>query len=114
MKHLSEINLDSADRQAVGIAGEILRSRLGATEVLLFGSKARGTSTRESDIDLLVILPRPVRAQDRQAAVDALYDTQLRLGVLFSPVLVNIHDWAGDLYGYLPLRLEVDRDGVRV
>jgi predicted nucleotidyltransferase len=39
------------------LAGEL--RRLGATRVVLFGSRARGTERRDSDLDLLVIMPHP-------------------------------------------------------
>jgi predicted nucleotidyltransferase len=33
--------------------------RLGATRVVLFGSRARGSEGRDSDLDILAILPDP-------------------------------------------------------
>lgn len=46
---------------------------IGAKRIVLFGSLARGTVARSSDIDLIVVLDRPGRFMDRLTAVyDAL------------------------------------------
>ena len=50
-------------------AVEVLAREFGATEVWLFGSAARGTTTEESDIDLLVV--RPARLDSRRPSVEA-------------------------------------------
>jgi predicted nucleotidyltransferase len=50
-------------------AVEVLVREFGATEVWLFGSAARGTTTEESDIDLLVV--RPARLDWPRPSVEA-------------------------------------------
>lgn len=39
------------------------------TRVILFGSAAKGTTTRDSDLDFLVVIPR---TQDREKVIDRL------------------------------------------
>lgn len=50
-------------------AVEVLAREFGASEVWLFGSAARGTSTEDSDIDLLVV--RPARPDSPRPSVEA-------------------------------------------
>jgi predicted nucleotidyltransferase len=53
-----------------------LKAALGARlrGVILFGSEARGEAWNDSDIDLLLLLERPVRTlADIETAVDAIY-----------------------------------------
>jgi len=50
-------------------AVEVLAREFGASEVWLFGSAARGTSTEDSDIDLLVV--RSARADSPRPSVEA-------------------------------------------
>lgn len=44
------------DRTVSSFAAE-LRQRFGVERVLLFGSRARGTATADSDVDLIVVSP---------------------------------------------------------
>lgn len=50
-------------------AVEVLAREFGACEVWLFGSAARGTTSEDSDIDLLVV--RPARADSPRPSVEA-------------------------------------------
>ncbi len=112
MRTLSQANLKSNDRVAVERAVEILRRQFPVERVILFGSKARGQDDAESDIDLLVLTRQLLGARDRDAVVGALFDLQLELGVVLSPVVVALDEWEHGLYQVLPLRQEVERDGV--
>ena len=50
-------------------AVEVLAREFGACEVWVFGSAARGTTSEDSDIDLLVV--RPARADSPRPSVEA-------------------------------------------
>jgi predicted nucleotidyltransferase len=50
-------------------AVEVLAREFGASEIWLFGSAARGTTTQASGIDLLVV--RPARADSPRPSVEA-------------------------------------------
>ncbi|MCH7601089.1 MAG: hypothetical protein IH973_15170, partial [Myxococcales bacterium] len=73
-----------------------------------------GEGSRESDIDLLVLTTRRVSWKEEQAAADALYDDQLRCGVMLSPVIVPDDEWENGVYQAHPLRREVERAGFHV
>lgn len=68
-----------------------LRHRFGATDVRLFGSAARGTLDRESDVDLLVVVPSLTWELER-AICDRCYETTLACGRLFSPSIFTVDD----------------------
>jgi predicted nucleotidyltransferase len=50
-------------------AVEVLAREFGASEIWLLGSAARGATTEDSDIDLLVV--RPARADSPRPSVEA-------------------------------------------
>jgi predicted nucleotidyltransferase len=51
------------------------------SEVILFGSLARGTETPESDVDTLVVLePFESYATELRTALEAVYPLSIRLG----------------------------------
>jgi len=60
MKTLDQIRLEPNERAAIEAAAAVLREKLPVTQVILFGSKARGDDEEESDIDLLLLTTRPL------------------------------------------------------
>jgi predicted nucleotidyltransferase len=112
MRMLDHIQLKPNDRAAAKRAAQILRRRFPIEQVILFGSKARGEDDAESDIDLLVLTSQPLSGRERDVVVDSLFDLQLELGVVLSPVIVPFQEWDHGLYQVLALRQEVERDGV--
>ncbi len=51
------MQLTRSERQILKELADTLRRKLGAIEVVLYGSAARGQLEEDSDIDLLVVLP---------------------------------------------------------
>ena len=112
VKMLADISLPDRDRRAVERAAEILRTNFPVERIVLFGSKARGEDDDESDIDLLVLTRRPLGHAEQDGVTDALFDLQLELDVVISPLIVATEEWDRGLFQVLPIRHEVDRDGV--
>ena len=52
------MEMTAEERDALSRVTQTLRERFDAREVILYGSAARGQLDEESDIDLLVVLPR--------------------------------------------------------
>jgi len=112
MKALSDIPLAERDRQAVVEAAAILRRHFPVDSVILFGSKARGSDDRKSDIDLLVLTSRPLSAAERDAMIDSLFDVQLQRNVVISLLITSSQQWEAGPYRVLPIRGEIERDGI--
>ena len=112
MRVLADIALSARDRAAIERAADVLRERFPVEQIILFGSKARGEDEAESDIDLLVLTRRPLSWPERCQVVESLFPIQLEFDVVFSTLEVAVQEWFEGLYQVLPLRQEVDRDGV--
>lgn len=112
MRTLEQIQLMPNERAAIQAAAELLRANLPITQVILFGSKARGDGDADSDIDLLLLTRNRLSWEQRSAAVQLLYPLELAYNVLFGSVDIPEDDWFHGIYQVLPLRHEVDRDGV--
>lgn len=114
MKTLAQIQLAGNDRTAIERAAEILRRQFPVERVILFGSKARGDDQPDSDIDLLVLTREAVDWRQQDAMLHAIWGLQLELDVMLSPVIIEAEEWEHGVSQALPLRNEVDRDGVLV
>ena len=114
MATLDQIRLSEQDRSAIREAARLLVDAFGARRVVLFGSKARGDDTADSDIDLLVLTDHRPTWNQRLAMRTALQTVQSAHNVLISLVLVPEDQWHHGPYQALPIWAEIDRDGVVV
>jgi predicted nucleotidyltransferase len=112
MRRLNDIVLKPKDRQAVEILSGLLRERFPVDRVILFGSKARGDDGPDSDIDLLVLTSRLLTQDERREMAEVVLEVELRLDVLVSKLVVPSDSWDHGLYQALPIRREVEREGV--
>ncbi len=112
MKGLDQIPLKPNDRRAIEVAVRVLLSQFPVEQVILYGSKATGTDDAESDIDLLVLTTRNLNWRERNSITDALFDVQLELGVVISPLVVSSHEWSQGCYAVLPIHDEIERYGI--
>jgi uncharacterized protein (UPF0332 family)/predicted nucleotidyltransferase len=113
MRTLDDVALAPAEREAIQAAAAALRTRFPVTEIVLFGSKARGDSDPESDIDLLVLTSRPLDDEEQRRIWGDLHDISMRFDVLLSPLTVEARSWREGLHSVLPIHAEVQREGVK-
>ena len=112
MKEIDQAHLREPDRRMAVEASRAIKARLPVEQVILFGSKARGDDTRDSDMDLLVLISgeRPPDASHR--VWEALWDVQMRYAVGLSPLVVSADQWREGLYQATLFKDEIERDGV--
>ena len=79
---------DAEDPSVFARIAERLRKEYGATQVIVYGSVARGEATIHSDVDLLVVAPVAEKAYIRMAHVLALI-RDLSRGLPLSPVVLT-------------------------
>ncbi len=83
MKTISDISLRADVRRAIEEAARHLRDHWPVTEVVLFGSLARGDARPDSDIDLLAVTTRPTTLSERGLMLDSLVPIELASEVVF-------------------------------
>jgi predicted nucleotidyltransferase len=114
MRTLESARLTADEKTSVIEATRVLKSDLPVSRVIVFGSKARGTGGRDSDLDLLVLTMCPVTPDLRAAVSDRLAEINLRCDANLSSVVVYEKDWSEGLVRYLLIHSEVERDGCEV
>jgi uncharacterized protein (UPF0332 family)/predicted nucleotidyltransferase len=112
VRTLDEVRLTTNERQAIEAAAAVLRARFPVTDIVLYGSKARGDSDPESDIDLLVLTSRPLGREEQSGIWSHLREIGMRFDVLLSPLTVDARSWREGVHSVLPIHTEVEREGV--
>jgi len=111
---LDDTRLTAAERQAILHLKRELKHRFPQVKkLILFGSAARGTAEPGSDVDLLVLTNHSLPLSVKHEIYDVVFDMNLRYDVNLSVICVGEDQWQkGPLF--VPIRAEVERDGVPV
>jgi predicted nucleotidyltransferase len=86
-------SLTSRETDAIDDLRRELLREFKTVELRLFGSKARGQSNAESDLDVLVVLPQS-NWQDERRVYELSFAVGLRHDVLLSPVVFTREELA--------------------
>ena len=114
MKTLSVLNLKENERNALLELKEKLLQKFPNVEIILYGSKARGDSDEESDIDLLILLDSEVSRQVREKITEITYDLELKYDVVFGIIVEDRDFWNSPLANAMPLHWNVDKEGILI
>ena len=84
------------------------------SEILLYGSRARGNARKQSDWDILILLNSPdVNFELEKNFIDALYEVEIETGESISPLIYSKKDWDTKHY-FTPLYENIKREGIRL
>ncbi|MBN1309111.1 MAG: nucleotidyltransferase domain-containing protein [Chitinispirillaceae bacterium] len=81
---------------------------------ILFGSKARGDASPDSDIDLLLVTERELKQSEKHMISDTIFEVNLYYDTLFSFIAVDDQQWNSRLYSFYPIHINVEREGIPV
>lgn len=106
--------LADADRRTIDEIAAVLTTGWPVESIVLYGSKARGDDTPESDIDLLVLTGRPLGPDEISEMRLAARRIGLRLGTWPELFIRTSDEWWRGVYQAAPIRKEIDAEGVDV
>ncbi|MBN1250871.1 MAG: nucleotidyltransferase domain-containing protein [Bacteroidales bacterium] len=93
------------------IKNSVAKSSPNAT-VILYGSFARGSNKKNSDVDLLILLDTDkVSREDEKQVKYPLYEIEFETGQIISPLVISRNDWE-TRYKITPFYENVKREGV--
>jgi len=114
IKSFEKLNLRENEKRALLELKERLLEKFPDSRVILYGSKAREDSGKESDIDVLIILNSKVNDMLREEIFSIGFKIELKYDVIFG-ILVESEDFWNSLTGKLmPIHYNIDREGILV
>jgi len=111
---LKKINLKGNERKALQELKERILERFPDAEIILYGSKARGDSEEESDIDLLILVESLVNTKLEEEIFHISYEIELKHDVVFGEIVENKDFWNTPSANAMPLHWNIDREGVLI
>ncbi|MEM8525683.1 MAG: nucleotidyltransferase domain-containing protein [Bacteroidota bacterium] len=95
---------------------ELVKAKVGQfdqnADVILFGSRAKGTARKESDWDFLILMSQPVDYEMEDQIRDELYEIELEKEEIISSIVESSEDW--EKYVITALYKNIDREGIIV
>ena len=107
------VELKPKDSEALRDFVRELHSRLGEKliEAKLFGSKARGEDTAESDIDVLVVVSE-VSVEIEDCVLDMAFDLNMKHEVYISPRVVDRAILNDPVWKITPFLRNISKEGI--
>jgi len=107
---------DRASRRKLEeLRGPIRRAVRGVepdAEIILYGSRARGTAQPDSDWDLLILVDGPVDSARKTAIRHRIYEVEWDSDEVLTSMIFSREDWDSPLYRAMPFHQNVERDGL--
>ncbi len=91
-----------------------VHSELPDAEIILYGSRARGDATRESDWDILVLTDAKVTLDLERRIWHLLDAISLEEAEVICAVVYNRKDWQESLMVVTPYYANFTREGIRL
>lgn len=93
-----------------------LQQRFGSAlrEIRVFGSRARGEHTPESDLDVMILLDIPVDWHIEKEIHFLLADIDLKYDTFLSARIFSTTEWHSSRFRITPLFESIEREGIRV
>jgi predicted nucleotidyltransferase len=104
------MKLNAQEQDALSRVTRTLKDQFGATEVILYGSAARGQMDEGSDIDLLVVLPQ-VNWEIQKEVSDLCFEAGLRCDRVISTLCYTTEEMEHSPLRSSPLVLTARREG---
>ena len=104
------MEMNAEERDALSQVTQTLRYRFGVREIILYGSAARGQLDEESDIDLLVVLPK-IDWEIQKEIIGVCFEAELQCGRVFSATCYTTEEMEDSPLRSSPLVVAARREG---
>jgi uncharacterized protein len=83
-------------------------------EVILFGSRARGTANNESDYDVVIVINAPDDRKVRKQINDLCYDLELKYNIFLDTQVISKDELEFGLRGKHPVFRLAIKEGIHI
>ena len=105
--------MKARDRQVVKLFKQRIQTLTTVKRVIIFGSRARGKASPESDLDIFVEIPQ-VTPELRQEIYNTAWEVGYEYGIVISTFLVSTAALVNSPLAANPILQAIDREGVVV
>lgn len=113
IKSIAEkLKLATSEKNALLKLVADLKSSWPDTKFKLFGSKVKGVADKESDLDLLIVLPCDITEDVRRQIVHKVFDINITFESNISPLIMSEGEWRSPRFSLLSIHTFIEEEGV--
>jgi len=105
--------MNSIDVEITRRFAKKLREELGEVEAIIYGSRARGESDPETDLDVCVVVEK-LKREVRDKVFTIAWEISLEEGIVMTPLIFDKHEWENSPIIESPIYKNILREGTRV
>lgn len=105
--------MDKKDRKIVERFRDLVAQKVKIHELRVFGSRARGDATWDSDMDLLVVVEHLDQSIDREIS-DCAWEAGFEDGIVVVPIVFSRDTWENSPQRYSLLAQVVKKEGILI
>lgn len=109
---MATLNLAEYEKEALNNLILSLKTKWPTANFKIFGSKVKGIADKESDIDLLIVLPCEVTGDIRSQIIKEVFNINLSYGSNISVLIVSEEEWQRGKISVLPIRYFIEKEGM--
>ena len=107
--------MDIMIKQALNCLKEKMVETFGIeTEILLFGSAARGDFDEFSDVDVLILVPGKVDISVEERIFDLAFEVGLKYDIVFGIIVYSLDFWKTPSAMVMPLYESIKEEGIYI
>jgi len=104
--------MDKIERTVLDTFKQLLSRRGKLQRLILFGSRARGDASPQSDMDVVVVLDDSANEEDFDYVSDSAWEAGFEYGIVIVPVVFTRSEWEDSPERYSLLAQAVEAEGV--
>jgi len=105
------LHLTTNERKALDEVKNLISTSFRHSKIYIYGSKVRGNFDKESDLDVLIIIPT-ASWRIKRKIINSITEINLKYDVNISPIIVSLNEWESK--PFLPLFQEIRKEGIQV
>jgi predicted nucleotidyltransferase len=112
---MSDIYRYKDSPELLGKAKEAILNVESNAAIYLFGSRATGNATDDSDWDLLILLPGKVDWKRKEKVIESLVEIEIKYKEVFGIVVLELNKWNNEeLFHATPFYNSVNQEKIAI
>ncbi|ODS34350.1 MAG: nucleotidyltransferase [Candidatus Scalindua rubra] len=111
-ERLERLKLTKSEKDALSNLITDIKSSWPDAKLKIFGSKVKGVSDEESDLDILIVLPCDVTEETRRQIIHKVFEINLAFESNISPLIMAEKEWESPRFSLLPIHTFIEEEGV--
>jgi predicted nucleotidyltransferase len=100
------------EAEILELCKNIVQKIIPRSDLILFGSRARGTNAPDADMDVLILTDKPPNTTLIKKIRSRIFDVELENDIIIDTLCYERNLWNSPRYRALPIHELIEREGI--